>query len=137
MSTRVLYQFYISAGEEQKHMVENAFNVLLNEGFLRNQQGVQSLEVVQKFYEVIQEPIRRATLVKKDLMDFCVKYELPNEDFEANLKCTFLYHAVITLIVEDSDTNEKFFHAVRVSKHFISNTISFSLQDTKRTSDLQ
>ena len=42
-------------------------------------------------------------MVKKDLMDFCGKY-------------TLLYHAVITLVNEDSNTNEKYFHAVRVFK---------------------
>ena len=97
-------------------MIENAFNVLVNEGFLRDQQGVQSLEVVQNFYEIINEPIRRARLVKKNLMDFYRKYTLLYQDFKG--KYTFSYEAVITLVFEDSETSEKYFHAVRVSKFF-------------------
>ena len=30
---------FVLAGEEQRHFVHNAFNVLINEGFLRDQQG--------------------------------------------------------------------------------------------------
>ena len=92
----------ISAGEEQRHVVENAFNVLVNEGFLREQQGVHTLEVVQKFHEIINEPIGRATMAKKDLMDFCGRHFLP-------------YYGVITLVKIDSTTNDKNFHAVRLS----------------------
>ena len=103
MPIRIAFQFSFSAGEEQRHFVENAFNVLVNEGFLRDLQGAQTLEVVQKFYEIINEPMGRATTVKKDLMDFCGKY-------------TLLYQAVITLVYVDSKSNETRFHAVRVSK---------------------
>ena len=92
----------ISAGEEQRHVVENAFNLLVNEGFLREQQGVHTLEVVQKFHEIINEPIGRATMAKKDLMDFCGRHFLP-------------YYGVITLVKIDSTTNDKNFHAVRLS----------------------
>ena len=83
-------------------MNHNAFNILVNEGFLRDQQGVQTLEVVQEFYKIVNEKPRKATRVKKDLIDFCGKY-------------TLLYHAVITLLYHDSNTNVKSFHAVRVS----------------------
>ena len=100
----------VSAGEEQRHVVENAFNVLVNEGFLREQQGVHTLEVVQKFHEIINEPIGRATMAKKDLMDFCGRHFLP-------------YYGVITLVKIDSTTNDKNFHAVRLS-----NFRSFFLQ---------
>ena len=82
----------------------NAFNILVNEGFLRDQQGVQTLEFVQKFYEIIKDKPRRATMVKKELSDFCGKY-------------TLLYHAVIALLYHDSKTNDTTFHAVRVSHH--------------------
>ena len=49
--------------------------------------------------------MREAEVVRKDLIDFCGKSPL-------------LYHPVITLVHEDSDTNEKYFHAVRMSKIF-------------------
>ena len=99
-------QFFllVLAGEEQRHLVHNAFNVLVNEGFLRNRQGVQTLEVVQKFHEIINEPIRRATMAKSDLNSFC-----PPGKF------TLDYQAVITLVYEDSRTNNEYYHAVRVS----------------------
>ena len=47
---------FVSAGEEQRHLVHNAFNILVNEGLMRDEQEVYTLEVVQKFYEIIQEP---------------------------------------------------------------------------------
>ena len=65
---------------------------------MRDQQGVQTLEVVQKFYEIINEPIRKAAMVKKDVIDFCEKE----------------IHAVITLVREDR--SGIYFHAVRVFK---------------------
>ena len=98
------------------HMVENAFNVLVNEGFLREQQGVQTLEAVQKFYEIINESMGRATMVKKDLMDLSKKHSLQYKDSMGYLRYTFLDQAVITLVLTDSATNKEYFHAVRVSK---------------------
>ena len=92
-----------SAGEEQRHFVNNAFNILINEGFLRDQQGVQTLEVVQKFYEIINESMRKATVVVKDLNTFC-----------PSGKWTLDYQAVVILVYEDSQSNEKGYHAVRV-----------------------
>ena len=44
---------------------------MTNEGFLRDQQGVQTLEVVQKFYEIIGQKLERATLKISNLLDFC------------------------------------------------------------------
>ena len=44
---------------------------MTNEGFLRDQQGVQTLEVVQKFYEIIKEEPEKATLKISTLLDFC------------------------------------------------------------------
>ena len=99
----------ISAGEEQQHFVRNAFNVLVNEGFFRDQQGIQSLEVVQKFHQISKLQPIKAKMVEKDLIDYsyCGQHCL-------------LYHAVITLVKEDSRTKTKTCHAVRVSKSFIS-----------------
>ena len=75
------------------------------EGFLRDEQGVHSLEVVQKFHEIINEPTRKATMMKKDLNSFC----------GWSGKVTLDYHAVINLVYEDSQSNDKYYHAVRVS----------------------
>ena len=103
----VLFFTFYPAGQEQKHFVHNALNVLVHEGFLRDQQGVQSLEVVQKVYEIIKKKPRRATQVVKDLESLCGGI---------SGKFTLDYQAVITLVYEDSQTNEKYYHAVRVSK---------------------
>ena len=78
-------------------------NILVNEGFLRDQQGVQSLEVVQKFYQIIKEPMRKATMEVKDLNSFC-----PPGKF------TFDNQAVILLVYKDTKTKEEYYHAVRV-----------------------
>ena len=48
-----------------------------------------------------EKPVK-AHMVKKSLRDFCGKYTLP-------------YHAVITLVHEDSTTHEIYYHAARVS----------------------
>ena len=93
------------ACEEQRHFVHNSFNILVNEGFLRDQQGAHSLEVVQKFYEIIKEKPSRAIKEAQDLRTLC-----PPGVF------TLKYQAVIMLLYEDSQTMEKYYHAVRVSK---------------------
>ena len=96
---------FFLAGEEQRHFTHNAFNVLVNEGFLRNQQGVHTLEIVQKFYLTINRVPGRAVKVEKDILDVCPSglYVLPNQ-------------AVITCVRINSVTKEKCYHAVRVSK---------------------
>ena len=94
---------YVKAGDEQRHLVRNAFNILINEGFLRNKQGVQTLEAVQKFHEIIKEPMRQANMKVKDLKSFC----------QAGLN----YQPVMTLFYEDSQSKDKFYHAVRVSTY--------------------
>ena len=96
---------FVLAGVEQQHFVHNAFNILVNEGFLRNQQGVQTLEVVQKFYAIINEKPRKATMEEKCMYEFCKKQTLKN-------------HAVITLLYDDSETNVETVHAVKVSKTY-------------------
>ena len=54
-------------------------------------------------------------MVKKKLDDFCGKY-------------TLSYHAVITLVYEDSETNVQNFHAVRVFKISTQLLCSFNTQ---------
>ena len=97
-----LFSHHTSAGVEQQHYVENALNILVNEGFLRDQQGVQSLEAVQKFYNIIKQPMRKATMHFEDLnsKDYC-----PDGRF------TLKIQAVIVLFYEDSKTNEMSYHA--------------------------
>ena len=99
----IFFQLKISDGVEQQHLLRNAFNVLSNEGFLRDKQGVLTLEVVQIFYRIINEQPRNATLVVEDLNNFRGKHTLSPKP-------------VITLVKEDSETKEAYFHAVRVSK---------------------
>ena len=87
-------------GEEQQHRVSNAFNILANEGFLRDQQGVQTLEVVNEFYKIIEQELKRATLKVSNLLSFCGKIS----DHEVEPK------PVITLT--KTENGETFGHAV-------------------------
>ena len=99
----------VLAGHEQRHFLQNAFNVLVNEGFLRDQQGVQTLEIVQKFHEIIKQPMTKAKLVKKNLNSFCPAGHL-----------ILKQQAVIILVLEDSQSkspalgipHNKYYHAV-------------------------
>ena len=59
-----------SAGENQDHILENAFNVLSNDGFLRDQ-GILTLESVQEFYKTIKHELKRATLITSNLLETC------------------------------------------------------------------
>ena len=104
--------YFYSAGPEQEHTVINAFKVLRNEGFLRDHQGVLSLEVVQEFYKIIQEPLRKA------------KFGIIDLSRCQHGKYTPKYQAVISLVkeeseedfLEDSQTNVLSHRAVVVSK---------------------
>ena len=107
------------AGEEQRHFVENAFNILVNEGFLRDEQGVHTLEAVQKIHEIIQEPMREATMEWRDLNSYC-----PAGKF------TLFYQAVITLVYQVSQSDEIYYHAVRVSIILIKLIFRFSIFQT-------
>ena len=99
---------FLLAGEEQRHYIHNTFNVLVNEGFLRDQQGVQTLEVVQKFYKITKLKPRKATKIEIDILDLCPRG-----------LCVHPNQAVITCVQIDSTTNEAYYHAVTVSKQTI------------------
>ena len=99
---------YFLAGVQQRHYIHNTFNVLVNEGFLRDQQGVQSLEVVQKFYEITKLTPRNAKKVEKDILDLC-----------PTGSCVHSNQAVITCVEIDSTTKAPYYHAVKVSKKTI------------------
>ena len=60
------------AGENQDHILENVFNVLGNQGFLRDQ-GILTLESVQLFYEAIGQEPKVATLKTPNLLDICTE----------------------------------------------------------------
>ena len=64
----------LSACNDQGHVFYNAFNVLANEGFLRDDQGILTLESIQTFYESINQKPKRATLETPDLHDICNKF---------------------------------------------------------------
>ena len=110
----ILCYFFVLAGEEQRHFVHNAFNVLINEGFFRDQQGVYTLEVVQQFYQIIKKTPTEATKMEDNLETLC-----PSGVF------TFDNQAVITLVYDDSNTNQKYYHAVRVSRKDLSLWFTF------------
>ena len=89
------------AGEIQRHITRNVFNVLANQGFLRDQ-GILSLESVQEFYDVINEEPKHAHMRMTHLLTFCIQpgyHELE-------------YQPVITLIIKNSKTGNVQGHAV-------------------------
>ena len=89
------------AGENQQHITRNAFNVLANEGFLRDQ-GILSLESVQKFYQIIKEEPSNASMMIKNLLSFCNQLGY-NE---------LGHQPVITLVKRNSTTGDTQGHAV-------------------------
>ena len=101
--------FCVPAGKEQQHTVQNAFKTLINEGFLRDKQGVHSLEVVQEFYKIIKEEPRKSKVQRIDLNKLCQP-----EDFTPD------YQAIVLLIKENSQTSDISIHIVEVSKQLIS-----------------
>ena len=90
-----------SASDIQGHTFENLFNVLVNQGFLRDQ-GILSLETVQEFYKIIQEEPKYASMRKTHLLTFC--YETGFHVLD--------YQPVITLIRISSRTGRVDGHAV-------------------------
>ena len=76
-----------SAGEIQGHIIRNAFNVLANKGFLRDQ-GILSLESVQKFYKIIEEEPKSATLRVANVLDFCNQFGHHELDYQPVITLT-------------------------------------------------
>ena len=79
----------------------NLFNVLANQGFMRDQ-GILSLESVQLFYELIGEEPQNSSMRKTHLLTFCNQIGYHELD----------YQPVITLIKISSRTGEVDGHAV-------------------------
>ena len=100
LSASILYL----AGEEQRHYIHNTFNVLVNEGFLRNQQGFATLEVVHKFYEITKLTPIKVKKAEIDILDLCPRGP-----------CVHTNQAVITCVQIDSTTNASNYHAAKVS----------------------
>ena len=96
--------FCTLAGEEQRHYIHNVFNVLVNQGFLRDQQGFETLEIVQKFYQITKLTPTKVKKVEIDILDLCPTGH-----------CVHSNQAVITCVEIDSSTNMPYYHAVRVS----------------------
>ena len=61
---------HFSAGENQKHIIVNAFNILSNRGFLRDQ-GILTLEAVQEFYKLIRTKPKNAKMVEENVLNYC------------------------------------------------------------------
>ena len=85
------------------HPVHNAFNILTNRGFLREEESINTLEAVRMFYEKIGENSRKPTLMNQDVLEFC---PMGNSVAE--------FQAVITLVKKVSDNEELLYHVVRV-----------------------
>ena len=81
--------------------MKNLFNVLVNQGFLRDQ-GILSLETVQELYKIIQEEPKPATVRVTHLLTFC--YQTGYHELD--------YQPVITLIRISSRTGRVDGHAV-------------------------
>ena len=121
-----MFSTVVLAGENQNHILENAFNVLAYEGFLRDQ-GILTLESVQKFYEAIEKEPEIATLKTPNLLDVCS--ELGSHEL--------LYQPVIT--VTKTENGQHSFHAVVVksydrSEEYLDLTTIDSLSETGETS---
>ena len=96
----------LSAGGTQGHITTNAFNILSNKGFLRDE-GILSLESVQEFYKTIGDDEKNFSLRVANLLDFCNRTGRHELD----------YQPVITLVKISSRTGEVQGHAV-VLKHY-------------------
>ena len=82
----------------------NAFQVLVNDGFLHDQ-GILTLEAVQKFYDQILERPRGAWLKEEKFLDFCLS---DNDEVQP----------VVTLSLKNSDEEQNNYHAVTL-KHAV------------------
>ena len=116
-----------SAGDSQAHITRNAFNVLGNEGFLRDQ-GILNLESVQEFYKTIQQDPVPASVKVENLLAFCDQPGYNEPDFLP----------VINLTEIDSKTGKSQGHAVvlcdyhRYEDELVLTAIDSALEDGER-----
>ena len=104
--------------------MHNAFKVLQYKGFLHDE-GINTLEAVQKFYEAISENTRKSGYVEKDLLDFCP----PGQSSVGG------YQPVVNIMFYNSKTGSEAFHAVAV-KNYLNDgkTLTLTLIDSTTTS---
>ena len=92
------------ASEFQNHFLTNAFNILVNGGFLRDQ-GILSIESVQTFYKFLGQEPEEASLRVANVLDFCNQLGFHELD----------YHPVVTLSNTSSTNGQTQGHAVVLS----------------------
>ena len=105
--------------------MHNAFKVLDHKGFLRDVQGIMTLEAVQKLYEKVSDDSGEApfymklTMVEKDLLDFCQPGVIPDK----------IYQPVV--IIKPANGTEHANHAVAL-KEYSNNgkTLTLTLMDS-------
>ena len=61
--------------------MHNAFNILQHKGFLHDE-GINTLEAIQTFYDLIKEKPRKSGYVEKKLIDFCPPGHNPNREYQ-------------------------------------------------------
>ena len=110
----------LSAGFDQSQDVYNAFEILMNDGFLHDQ-GVLTLEAVQKFYQEILEEPKEATMAKEKFIDLC-------RSMESGV------HPVVALKLQTLNESQEYYHAVtlRDSKMSWNNFVTITLSDSRR-----
>ena len=89
-------------------VIPTHFQLLVNDGFLLDQ-GVHTLEAVQKFYEEILEIPERAEFVETELIEFC---QMKNHKFQP----------IVTLMLKNEKGDEEYYHAVTPEDSFLHET---------------
>ena len=105
------------AGKNQQHIIANAFNVLANKGFLRDQ-GILTLEIVQEFYRLIRSKPRNAKMIKEKLLSYCSRTPIQTD-------IIWQHRPVMTLMkrcktIDKANGKEifsPFFHAVALKSY--------------------
>ena len=109
-------EFLACNGQTQD--VFNAFQVLTNDGFLHDQ-GVLTLEAVQKFYEEILKKPKEATLKEERFIDLCRSMKQR-------------VHPVVTLKLKKSKENEEYYHAVTLHNSVVERSmLKITLSDSR------
>ena len=118
-------------------MIVNAFNVLANKGFLRDQ-GILTLEVVQEFYKLIRSRPQNAKMITQSLLSYCGRKPLHvshSEVKDPDIDSMSQHRPVMTLMKKcktlDKATGQQifnsFYHAVAL-KSFVRNGNSLTLR---------
>ena len=90
----------------------------MNDGFLRDQ-GILTLEAVQKFYDLILEEPSRAIMKEEKLKDFC---QSKKDGIQP----------VVTLMMKNSEENDEYYHAVTLKNPLLDqNMLTVTLADSR------